>query len=253
MAVNNLAIGAALVAIALWSALAALGSLIAHVPPFLLVGVALGIGALPSVVHIKSWFASPKLLAFGSAGIFGYHFLLFSAFRFAPVLEANLINYLWPALIVVFSGFLLRGYRLTMRHAIGCAVAFAGACVVLAGKGAHFEARYASGYALAFLAAVVWALYSVLTKKIAAAVPSSMVGGFCFASAVASLACHAVLEPSVSLSVRDWIVLGALGLGPMGAAFYAWDYAFKKGDPRTIGLLSYLTPVLSMLFVALST
>jgi drug/metabolite transporter (DMT)-like permease len=33
----------------------------------------------------------------------------------------------------------------------------------------------------------------------------------------------------------------------MGAAFYTWDAAMKKGDPRVIGALAYLTPLLSTL------
>jgi drug/metabolite transporter (DMT)-like permease len=31
----------------------------------------------------------------------------------------------------------------------------------------------------------------------------------------------------------------------MGAAFYAWDASLKRGDPRVIGSLAYLTPLLS--------
>jgi drug/metabolite transporter (DMT)-like permease len=41
-----------------------------------------------------------------------------------------------------------------------------------------------------------------------------------------------------------------LGLGPMGAAFYLWDRALKDGDPRVVGTLAYLTPLLSTVLVA---
>jgi drug/metabolite transporter (DMT)-like permease len=41
------------------------------------------------------------------------------------------------------------------------------------------------------------------------------------------------------------LLIGALGLGPMGAAFFLWDMALKRGDTRHIGILSYLTPLAS--------
>jgi hypothetical protein len=34
-----------------------------------------------------------------------------------------------------------------------------------------------------------------------------------------------------------------MGLGPLGAAFFLWDMALKRGDARQIGILSYLTPL----------
>jgi drug/metabolite transporter (DMT)-like permease len=38
-------------------------------------------------------------------------------------------------------------------------------------------------------------------------------------------------------------------LGPLGAAFFLWDAALKRGDARHIGLLSFLTPLLSTLLL----
>jgi drug/metabolite transporter (DMT)-like permease len=38
-----------------------------------------------------------------------------------------------------------------------------------------------------------------------------------------------------------------MGLGPFGVAFYTWDLALKWGDPKVIGALAYLTPVVSTL------
>jgi hypothetical protein len=52
----------------------------------------------------------------GVAGLFGFHFLLFLALRLAPPVEANLVNYLWPLLIVVLTPLILPGWRLTPRH-----------------------------------------------------------------------------------------------------------------------------------------
>ena len=49
-----------------------------------------------------------------------------------------------------------------------------------------------------------------------------------------------------------WKLL-ALGLGPMGTAFYLWDVAMKRGDPRVVGVLAYATPVLSTALLLATT
>ncbi|MNS69112.1 aromatic amino acid exporter [compost metagenome] len=64
-------------------------------------------------------------------------------------------------------------------------------------------------------------------------------------SGALSLACHALLEPAVALSAKDWLLVALCGLGPLGAAFFVWDMALKRGDARQIGILSYLTPLAS--------
>ena len=88
------------------------------------------------------------------------------------------------------------------------------------------------------------AAYSLLCRRVAH-FPTAAIGLFGLVSGVLSLLCHAALEPPVTLSMRDAAWLGTLGLGPLGAAFYLWDAALKRGDPRRIGVLSYLTPLAS--------
>jgi drug/metabolite transporter (DMT)-like permease len=247
----------AFISIFLWGSLAAIGQRLGQVPPFLLVGITLGIGSLPSLLNFRSWLARPGILLFGTAGIFGYHFLLFLSFKYAAVMEANLINYAWPILIILFSGILLPGQRLRLHHVLGGLIAFAGAALIISSAGGPlFGAQHLSralvGYFLAFTAALIWAFYSVMTKRLPS-FPTSMVGGFCFLSSLLALGCHFWFEPSVQLDATDWGLLGLLGVGPLGIAFYTWDAALKKGDPRLIGTLSYFTPVLSTYVLALST
>jgi drug/metabolite transporter (DMT)-like permease len=73
------------------------------------------------------------------------------------------------------------------------------------------------------------------------------------ASGLLSLACHVVLEPRVSLSNQDVILLIVMGIGPLGAAFYLWDAALKRGDARQIGILSYITPLASTALLLIVT
>ncbi|WP_413700332.1 EamA family transporter [Psychromonas sp. KJ10-10] len=68
-----------------------------------------------------------------------------------------------------------------------------------------------------------------------------------------ALSCYALTNniQEISISGSDTIVIILLGLGPMGLSFYSWDYAIRNGDPRLIGALAYLTPLLSVVFMAL--
>ena len=239
----------ALAAIALWSTLALLGTRLREVPPFLLVGVALVLGSLYGV---KGGFgrARPAVLALGVYGLFAYHFCLFMALRLAPPVEANLVNYLWPLLIVVMSPLLVKGTRLTAHHLTGALLGFAGAALLVTGGAVTGGGGALAGYALAALAAFIWSSYSLLTKRLGD-FPTATVATFCLVSGLLSLACHALLEPRYWPGAAEWPALLLMGLGPMGGAFYLWDRAMKAGDPRTIGTLAYVTPLASTVLLAL--
>jgi drug/metabolite transporter (DMT)-like permease len=239
----------ALISIALWSALAALSVELKAVPPFLLVGLALLIGGLVGVPKWREWKCSVAQLALGVYGLFAYHLLLFIALRNAPTLEANLINYLWPLLIVLLSPLFVRGMRLTALHLSAALLGFLGAVLLITGGKFSFEKQYLVGYVCAVSAAFVWATYSLASRRFKAS--SAVVSLYCLASGVLSLVAHAVLEPSYSFSMNQWPWLIALGLGPMGLAFFTWDAAMKRSDARMIGSLSYFTPLLSTLLLVL--
>jgi drug/metabolite transporter (DMT)-like permease len=167
--------------------------------------------------------------------------------------EANLVNYLWPLLIVVLSPVVLRGYGLRPHHILGAVMGLAGAVLIVTGGSLHPDPAALSGYLLAAGAALTWALYSLLTKRVPV-FPSGAVGAFCLGSGILSLLVYLMQAgPSgfTVLRIGDWPILALLGIGPMGAAFFLWDAALKRGDPRVIGSLSYLTPLLSTLALVL--
>ncbi|VTU17368.1 DMT family transporter [Variovorax sp. PBL-E5] len=251
----------ALVAIALWASLASFGTALSHVPPFLLTGLALLVGSVlswPSVLRDRQAWAIPaRTLALGVYGLFGFHFLLFIALRHAPPVEANLVNYLWPLFMVVLAPLLLPGLSLRPMHVVAALLGFAGAAIAILGaRGGDASTVGAGvsywGFAPALGSAFIWASYSLWTKRVPA-FPTTAIGLFGLISGVLSLACHVLLEPSAALSLRDGLLIVLCGLGPLGAAFFFWDMALKRGDARQLGILSYITPLASTALLMLVT
>ncbi len=207
------------------------------------------------LLRVKDWKVPLGTLVVGIGGIFGYHALLFTAFRLAPAVEVNLLQYLWPLLIVVLSPVYLSHCRLTFHHVAGALLGLVGAALVISGGRLGLQLANLPGYLLALAAAFTWSSYSLLTKRVRP-FPTGAVGGFCLASGLLSLGLFALDAtllggPIPALTVKDGVLILLLGLGPMGAAFYAWDAALKRGDSRVIGALAYLTPLLSTLNLVL--
>ena len=240
-------------AVAMWALLALLTDASGEVPPFLLSALTFAIG---TCVGLAARMISPPAQAtkvpwqvwlIGVAGLFGYHFFYFTALRNAPAVEASLIAYLWPLLIVLGSA-LMPGEQLRWHHVAGATLGLAGtALIVTNGGGVSFDGRYAFGYAMAGICALVWSAYSLASRRFAE-VPTSVVMWFCAATSVLSLACHFALEDTVLPSgAGQWLAVLGLGLMPVGAAFYAWDHGVKHGNIQVLGAASYAAPLLSTL------
>jgi len=193
-----------------------------------------------------------RVWALGVGGLFGYHALYFAALRLAPPAEAGLVNYLWPLLIVLFST-LLPGERLRAAQVAGACLGFMGLVALTAGRGGlSLDPGAMPGYVCALIAAFIWAGYSVLSRRFGD-VPTDAVAGFCLATAALSLAAHLAFETTVwPTTAKQWAAVAALGIGPVGAAFYLWDIGVKRGDIRLIGITSYATPVASTLILVLA-
>ena len=238
-------------AILMWSLLALFTIGSAPVPPFLLNAICFGIGGLIGLVWTArkgfgvlrgvSW----RVYAFGTIGLFGYHFLYFTAFRLSPSAETGLIAYLWPLFIVLLSG-LLPGERLKAGHIIGAFIAFAGAALIVLGRTGQADGSIL-GMSLAFLCALTWAVYSVLSRRLGA-IPTETVTIYCLATAALSVVSHLALETTVwPATPLGWAAVLALGIGPVGAAFFTWDIGMKRGDIQLLGVASYAAPLLSTL------
>ncbi len=240
-------------AVLMWALLAVLTIGSAPVPPLQLnalcfaLGGGLGLAWTArrglGVLRTVPWTA----YALGTAGLFLYHLVYFTAFRLAPSPETGLIAYLWPLLIVLMSG-LLPGEKLRPLHLAGAGLALAGAAlIVLPGDGQSASQAAPLGLALALLCALIWSGYSVLSRRFGQ-VPTEAVAIYCLATAGLSALAHLAVETTVwPASPLGWGAILALGLGPVGAAFFTWDVGMKRGDIQLLGTASYAAPLLSTL------
>ncbi|KUP93047.1 aromatic amino acid exporter YddG [Tritonibacter horizontis] len=246
------------VAVLLWALLALLTVGSSPTPPLLLNTICFTIGGVIGLIWVQAtngWRALARVplhvYVFGTVGLFGYHALYFSALRAAPAAEAGLIAYLWPLLIVLFSG-LLPGERLRAGHFLGALLGFVGAACIITGGGVGFQAQYMPGYGLAFLCAVFWSSYSVGSRVLGAA-PTATVAVFCLLSAAASGGLHLIFEETIwPAGALGWGAALMLGLGPVGLAFYVWDIGVKRGDIQMLGTSSYAAPLLSTLILVVA-
>ncbi|MBP7999489.1 MAG: DMT family transporter [Chloroflexi bacterium] len=243
-------------AILLWATLATLTTLAGSLPPFQLMAMAF---TLAFIIGLVLWLKQGHPIGqhlrlplsvwlLGIYGLFGYHFLYFMALRRAPAVEASLIAYLWPLLIVLLSA-LLPGEKLRWFHIIGAVIAFIGAALlVTGGESLTFEPAYTLGYGLALLCAFTWSSYSVLSRRFGT-IPTDAVGAFCGVTAILAAFCHLIFETTVWPVGWEWLAVLGLGLGPVGTAFYTWDYGVKQGNIRVLGAFAYAAPLLSTLLL----
>jgi len=243
-------------AILMWATLALLTELSGTIPAFQLTAISFTVAFIIGIfILIRSGgnlFQYLKLPVavwiLGISGLFGYHFFYFVALSNAPAVEASLIAYLWPLLIVFFSA-LLPNERLRWFHCVGAIAAFIGVILLVTkGQTITFEARYTTGYLAALLCALIWSSYSVLSRRFGS-IPTNAVGGFCGATAVLAWLCHLFFESTITPSGSQWLSILGLGLGPVGLAFFTWDHGVKHGNIKVLGVLSYATPLLSTILL----
>jgi drug/metabolite transporter (DMT)-like permease len=187
------------------------------------------------------WWIPATAFALAETGSAGF-FLL--ATRHIAAAEANLIVYLWPA-IVACLGALLGIFQLRPRHIAGLALGFAGAAILIGG--AELSLSFV-GMGLAFLAGLSWALYCVLRLKWRGATGPLLARGF----GIATILCaglHFAIEPTVLPKLGSAAAATAVGIVPTAIANVAWDEGFRKGDSRLLAVMAYATPLCSVLLL----
>lgn len=248
-----------LVAILLWASLALLTTATGNLPPFQVLAISFGIAAFLGLVRVTlrgaaGWRELRQPLpafALSTLALFGYHALYFIALKRAPAVEANLLNYMWPLLIVVFAG-LFGGVAVRPGQWLGTTLGLVAAVLLVTrGRGLEVDPAHVPGYLAALGAALIWSLYSVLNRRYVD-VPTAAITVACAGVALSGAIVHLLSEQTVVPTRGQWLVLILMGVGPVGAAFWLWDHGTKRGDIALLGSLSYLAPLLSTLLLVAS-
>ncbi len=196
------------------------------------------------------------------AGFFGisvYTVLLILAVGIAEdadVAQVALVNYLWPLFILAASRVLIRGDQ-PSRPVVAIIAGLLGFMGVALARGPEALLRPPSDlipHAIAFGAAWLWALYSVLLRKWR--IPPNRNG-----STAQWIVC-AILAGGIGWMRGEWSAMPALtweavlwvaacGIGPVGLAYHWWEIGVKLGPHRTLAALSFFIPIGSALLMGL--
>ncbi|KPD10697.1 DMT family transporter [Phaeobacter sp. 11ANDIMAR09] len=240
-------------AILSWGTLGALGALSASMPPHLVLTFCFAIAAAMGWTICRLTGRTParlltKHVALFSVLLSAYHLVYLEAFHHADPIPVSLINYLWPACLIVLGNLFFRLHSGWSGY-LGAALGFIGVGVLVGKDGLVLQASEALGYGLAFVGAVLWALFSNLRRHEQFDAIASLTT-ICFGS---SLLCGvwwvATDAHWPELSLRDIGVIIALGVGPAGGAFFLWDLGMRQGHAALLGILGYSAPVLSTLLM----
>ena len=168
----------------------------------------------------------------------------------SQAMEVGMINYLWPSLTMLFAVLLRQQSASILQLVPGIALAFLGIVWVMKGDDGFSVARLAENfadnplsYALAFLAAFLWAAYSVFSRRYGNG--KSVIGLFLLTTAgVLWLRYFQSDQPPLQASLPA--ALQAMVLGAFTATAYsAWNFGIQRGSIGLLAALSYFTPVLS--------
>ncbi|OWV28962.1 aromatic amino acid exporter YddG [Halomonas campaniensis] len=260
MATVNAATWIGSISVLLWGTLALLTKLSGgEIPEFQLMAMTFGIAFLlmggrwvlaghTGVRYIRQ---PPFAWCIGIVGLFGYHFAYFKAMTLAPAVEVSLLAYLWPLLIVLLSA-LLPDERLRAQSIVGALVALVGCWLLISRNAGGFAWENLPGYLVALACALIWSSYSVLSRLVRT-VPTDAVGWFCGVTALLALGCHMLWEETVwPDGLMQWVGVVGLGLGPVGIAFFTWDYGVKHGNIQLLGTLAYSAPLISVVLLILA-
>jgi drug/metabolite transporter (DMT)-like permease len=189
-----------------------------------------------------------KVSLMGVWGIFLYHYIYYLALSNAPLAEGAILATTWSFWIVVFSSLLLFK-KLKLSIVVTALIGLLGAGLVIsAGKELSFDLGYMKGYLLALFCGLIWSSFSVGLSHVK--VKKEPMTAFTLYAAILSAVLFVLSMPHAMPSLAALGSAVYLGCVPLGLSFFLWNRAMTRGNVVVIGFLSYLTPPLAVLLVA---
>lgn len=240
-----------------WSFSAIFNASVRRIPTFEIIIFAYGTACVVILARVawrREWhkFKQPLMIwVIGILGIYANDVFYIAAFKQIPAVQADLINYLWPVGVIIFSGFLPRE-KFNAYHLAAALIALIGVYVlVTGGRGlGGINPRYFVGYSLALSGVVTWCVF-VLVSRHYPDIPVEMIGVYCGIGALLSIVPQAVTEKFVMPTAKDLAVLIMMGLTAQGLAYVLWEIGVKRGNFLLLSVLAYGNPILSVLLLVI--
>jgi drug/metabolite transporter (DMT)-like permease len=206
--------------------------------------------------NLGQLFRLPVAYLFGCGACFVvYMVCLYLAIGLAEsrqqTLEVGILNYLWPSLTLALAVPLL-GVRVRVTFWMGLVLALVGAALAplrleeysTATLAEHLRSNPAP-YLLAVAAAILWALYSVLSRRWAAAAETGAVPLFAMAAGIVLGGISLVFPQPAQWSGLVLGELAFMAVFPVLLAYAFWDAAMRRGNATLVAAASYAIPIIS--------
>jgi len=209
----------------------------------------------------RIWIHSSQCLLVCGTFLFLNNTLAWLAFAAAKssgeLLVAGLLNYLWPALTLLFTISIL-GKRPHKLLAFGIVITLAGIVLSKVATASSETAVDAFSrinpvcYSLAILAAIAWALYSNLARKLSNPEGASAVPLYMVVTGVVLLIASSWLAEPYAATGSDWLIMTGWAIGA-AAAYLLWDIGMRFGNVVVISTMSMLIPLVSTVITAVAS
>lgn len=181
-----------------------------------------------------------------------YYLVLFKAYDLLPAQVAQPVNYIWPIMLLVLLA-LFAHQPIPAKKYIGMFISLSGVALISIGTG-QSEGMNLSvfGLLLAFLSSLLWAMYWMINNKFKDKTDGSVALFMSFLFGTGYLLIGAAVV-GVNLHTLPGILSGMyVGGFEMGIPFIFFSLAMRKTtNPALINQLCYLSPFLSLFFIAL--
>ena len=193
----------------------------------------------------KDWL---KTVLIGLPGTFVYYLLFYTGTDLMPASQAFIVNYLWPVMSVVFACIILRE-KISFLKGIAFAVSFGGVLIVTGKDLLHFDANILTGAVCCALGAVSYGIFTALNKKFLYDKKLSMMIYY-FVSFLLTGVIN--LASGNRLQLNGIQILGLMynGICCLAIANTCWMLALAYGNTAKVSNLAYITPFLSLVWIA---
>ena len=252
-----------LIAASIWGGMYVVSKVVLNViPPFALLSIRLIMGALTLgiVIYFRNKkaivnratarIAPTKILLVGFVGYgisLGFQFV---GTKLSTASNGSLVTSATPAFVLLFAPFLL-GEQTTTRRIIALAIASIGVVAVIDPRTAELSPTLFWGNMSLLAAALTWALYSVLVRKVSQAGDLLTSSAVMLLGGVPSSLLFGLWEiHAQGIGTITWGIIGGLlflGIVSTAIAMFLWNYAFAKLPAAVASLTFFAQPVVGTL------